>query len=79
MKITALQEVLQSRLELSLRTGLIQLPAPARLIDMRQQHRQKIQMAALIDRSQTNNALRAFTTAELNRFGADGNCYRHDD
>ena len=65
MKITALQEVLQSRLELSLRTGLIELPAPARLVDMCEQHRQKIQMTALIDRSQTNNALRAFATAEL--------------
>lgn len=76
MKITALQEVLQSCLELSLRTGLIELPAPARLVDMCEQHRQKIQMTALIDRSQTNNALRAFATAELNRLGADSNCYR---
>ena len=46
MKITALQEVLQSCLELSLRTGLIELPAPARLVDMCEQHRQKIQMTA---------------------------------
>ena len=60
MKITALQEVLQSCLELGLRTGLIELSAPARLVGMCEQHRQKIQMTAVVDRSQADNALRAF-------------------